>query len=253
MFGSCPRCGGQIHNHVQSVGLSVCKSCGWFESRNQLTSQVQNENRTMVALAVAAVTTLLVIAHSINWGQYSLEIPFLKTGQVFGILSQKSYDRLASICVDLGKYSCARTAYIDSFQNNHTPEPLAKLARLQVSMQETQVAMVTMAAYFRNGGKDADAAFLYGQLLEQSGNETEALKMYQASIQARPETLPIAATGAIIRILMKQGQYEDAHQRILEFQASAGNAKGYLNTELNQVEQALVLYKNGTKSKTKRS
>jgi hypothetical protein len=36
--------------------------------------------------------------------------------------------------------------------------------------------------------------------------------------------------------MMKQGRYQEARQRILAFHASAGNAKGFLNTELTQLD-----------------
>lgn len=243
MFGSCPRCGSGLHRNLNAIGLTICTSCGWTESRNQSATRVRNENRTMVVMAVSALALLLGIAHSINWGGHALEAPLLKLGQFTGTLSPMSYNRLAEICAELGKYSCARSAYIESAQNHRNPEPLAQLARLQVRMQETQAAMVTFGSYFRQGGKNADAAFLYGQLLEQAGQDAEALRLYQASIDGRPEALPIAATGAIVRIMMKQGRYEEAHAVLVAFHASAGNAKGYLNTELSQIEQALALYR----------
>ncbi len=64
--------------------------------------------------------------------------------------------------------------------------------------------------------------------------------------------LPIAATGAIVRILMKQGQYTEARTRITEFHKSADNAKGYLNTELTQIEQAIKLYGRSGKTQARR-
>lgn len=247
MFGSCPRCGSGLHRNLNAIGLTICTRCSWVESRNQSATRVRNENRTITMMAVSALALLLVVAHWINWGGHALEIPLLKLGQLTGTLSAKSYNQLAEICAELGKYSCARKAYIENSQKHGNPEPIAQLARLQVRMQETQAAMVTFGSYFRKGGKNADAAFLYGQLLEQAGQDAEALRMYQTSIDARPEVLPIAATGALVRIMMKQGRYEDAQALLVAFHSSAENAKGYLNTELSQIAQALTLYRSKTK------
>lgn len=256
-FGTCPRCNSQLHTNVMSGnikagGLAVCTECGWFESHAQADARVKTENQTIGLMITFTVSLLLVSAHMLSWGSHAFSIPTLKLGQWTGMLSSRGYDELAQACVDLGKYSCARTAMIENFQVHRTPEPLAKLARLQVRNQETQASMVTFSTYFRNGGKDGEAAILYGQLLEQAGHDAEALQMFELSIASRGTTLPIAATGGIVRIMMKQGRYEEARDRITAFHESAGNAKGYLNTELTQIEQAIKLYRPSAKSQARR-
>ena len=256
-FGNCPRCNSQLHTNVMSGdikagGLAVCTKCGWFESQAQAELRKRSENETITIMVTFAVSLLLVSAHMLSWGGHAFSIPMLKVGQWTGMLSARGYDELAQDCIDLGKYACARTAMIENFQVNKTPEPLAKLARLQVRLQETQAAMVTFATYFKNGGKDGDAALLYGQMLEQGGQDAEAIKMLEASIVARGNQLPIAATGAIVRIMMKQGRYDEAKTRIEQFQASAGNAKGYLNTELAQIEAAIKAYGHKPKLQARR-
>ncbi len=233
-------------------GLAVCSKCGWYESQAQAKLRIKTENQTITFMIAFAVSLLLITAHLINWGSHAYSIPGLKIGQWTGTLSARGYDELAQACVDLGKFECARTTYIENFKLNRTPEPLAKLARLQVRLQETQPAMATFNAYFKNGGTDGDAALLYGQLLEQSGQDAEAEKMLELSITSRGSMLPIAATGAIVRIMMKQGRYEEARTRIETFQASAGNAKGYLNSELAQIEQAIKIYKTTAKAQARR-
>lgn len=256
-FGTCPRCNSQLHTNVMSGniragGLAVCSKCGWYESHAQAAERVKTENQTITIMITFAVSLLLISAHMLSWGGHAFSIPMLKAGQWTGMLSSRGYDELAQVCMDLGKYPCARTAMIENFQIHRTPEPLAKLARLQVRTQETQAALVTFASYFKNGGKDGDAALLYGQMLEQAGQDAEALKMLEFSIAARGEQLPIAATGGIVRIMMKQGRYDEARERITQFHASAGNAKGYLNTELAQIEQAIKLYRPTAKAQARR-
>lgn len=249
LFGSCPRCASGLHKGLG--GFSVCSQCGWNESPNQGSARVKAENQAIKAMAITAVSLLLVMAHMLNWGAHAFSIPFLKVGQWTSLLSPQGYDELAQAYIDQGKYPGARTAYIDSFRTHRSAEPLAKLARLQVRLQDTQAAMATFQAYFQNGGKDGEAALLYGQLLEQGGQDNEAIKLFELSITLRPDQLPIAATGALVRIFMKQGRYIEAHEKLTAFQASAGNAKGYLNTELGQVEQAMAHYK--LKPRTKKT
>lgn len=256
-FGTCPRCNSQLHTNVMSGnikagGLAVCSKCGWFESQSQAQARVKAENQTIGLMIAVSVSILLLSAHMLSWGAHAFSIPGLKLGQWTGMLSSRGYNELADACIDLGKLSCARTALIENYQVHKTPEPLAKLARLQVRNQETQAAMATFGSYFRNGGKDGEAAILFGQLLEQAGQDAEALKMFELSISSRADQLPIAATGAIVRIMMKQGRYEEARERITAFHESAGNAKGYLNTELAQIEQAIKLYRPSAKSQASR-
>jgi tetratricopeptide (TPR) repeat protein len=241
-----------MSGNIHSGGLAVCSKCGWFESQSQAKARIKAENQTITIMIAFAVSLLLVSAHMVSWGGHAFSIPGLKIAQWTGLLSAGGYEELAQDCIDLNKYSCARTAYIESFQINRSPEPLAKLARLQVRMQETQAGMATFGTYFKNGGKDGEAALLYGQLLEQAGQDAEAEKMLELSIASRSNMLPIAATGAIVRIMMKQGRYDEARTRIETFQASAGNAKGYLNTELAQIEQAIKMYKPSAKAQARR-
>lgn len=254
-FGNCPRCSSQLHKDVMSGnikagGLAVCSHCGWFESHSQAQARMKAENQTITIMITFTVTLLLLAAHVVSWRGHASAIPFLKLAQYTGTLSSRGYDELANVYIDLGKLPGARATLIEQYQVHRTPEPLAKLARLQVRNQETPAAMVTFSSYFKNGGKDGEAALLYGQLLEQQGGQdAEAIKMFELSIASRPQQLPIAATGAIARIMIKQGRYEEAQDLITKFQESAGNAKGYLNTELAQIEQAIKLYRPAAKAK----
>lgn len=256
--GNCPRCSSELHKNVMSGnikagGLAVCTNCGWYESHSQAASRVKAENQSIALMIAFTVSVLLLSAHMLNWGQHAFSVPTLKLAQWTGVLSNPGYDELAQDYIDLGKLEGARTTLIEQFQVHRNPEPLAKLARLQVRVQQTPAAMLTFAAYFKNGGKDGEAALLYGQLLEQQGgNDAEAIRMMELSIASRPQTLPIAATGAIARIMMKQGRYDEARDLITKFQESAGNAKGYLNTELAQIEAAIKLYKPQMKAQARR-
>ncbi len=251
-YSHCPRCNHDLHTglisgNLQAGGLAVCTYCGWYESKAQARARIKSENQSIVAMVTATVSILLLTAHMLSWGAHAFSVPALKVGQWTGMLSKGGYDELAQMCTDLGKLTCARDAYIENFRKNRDLEALAKLARLQLRNQESQSAMSTFATYINAGGKNGEAALLYGQLLEQSGQDGEALRLMELSIESRPDQLPIAATGSIVRILMKQGRYEEARERLTRFHGSAGNAKGYLNTELSQIEQAIKLYRPGSR------
>jgi hypothetical protein len=160
-------------------------------------------------------------------------------------MNKQGYTELAEACIQLNKWDCAREAYIGMQQITKDGEGLLLLARLQVRLSEPQAAATTLATYFRLGGRDGDAALQYAALLEAQGDDASAMKYYEASIELRPKILPVQATTAIVRLLMKQGKYDQAQERILAFHESAENAKGYLNTELAQAESAMGQTKAG--------
>lgn len=246
-FGKCLRCNHELHTgiisgDIRSGGLAICTHCGWYESKAQEKANIKTENRAIVAMAITAVAVLALTAHMISWGGYAFSSPLLKIGQWTRTLGTQGYIELSEACLNLGKINCAKQALIDNYQQNRDLESLARLANIQVRNQETQSAMVTYAAYFNANGQNGEAALSYGQLLEQAGQDSEALRMMEQAISLRPDTLPITATGAIVRILMKEGRYAEAQDRLMRFHASAENAKGYLNTELSQIQQAIKLY-----------
>lgn len=233
--GFCPQCNSEIPAERQANGFAVC-SCGWFDGSTGEKSRKQNEKKAIFGLIGSAVVLVALWGHLLNWGPYAFSIPFTKIAQLTGTLSKEGYQDLAEACIRLNKWSCAQEAYLDLYRDSHDPEGIADLAHFQVRLKEYPAAMSTYASYFKAGGKNGEAALEYAHLLEESNQADMAFKYYEASIQMRPQILPINATTAIVRLLMKQGKYEDAYQRILDFHASAGNANGYLNTELAQLE-----------------
>jgi len=244
--GQCPVCGGEIHPpEFQSTlePMHLCKSCGWYESRQEMKVEEAQEKKTIWTMSAVAAALVIVSAHMISWGGGALEILPLKLQQWTGTLSSTGYYRIADLCLANGRAECARKAYLDSYLSAKDLEGLPKLATLQLAMKETQSAMTTLNTYFARGGKSPEAALSQGQLLEQSGRLDEALQMFELAIKSMaeqmPDRLPIAMTGAMVRVLMKQGKFEEAYKVVREFHGSAGNAQGYLNTELAQIEQVL--------------
>lgn len=251
--GQCPVCGGEIHPpefHSILEPMHLCKSCGWYESRQEQKAAEVQEKKTVWTMSAVAAALVIVSAHLISWGGGALEILPLKLQQWTGTLGSPGYFRIAELCLANGRAECARKAYLDSYLTAKDLEGLPKLASLQLALKESNAAMTTLNTYFARGGQNPEAALSQGQLLEQAGRLDEALKMFELAIKAMaeqmPDRLPIAMTGALVRVLMKQGQFEEAYKVVRAFHQSAGNAQGYLNTELAQIEQ--VLKKSGQSS-----
>lgn len=244
IHGFCPRCSAELTQDDHSAGFAICK-CGWYDNESAHQATEKNEKKTLGVLAGAAVALVLGYGHLVSWGSYAIQIPFVKVAQITGTLSPAGHDELAQACIVLNKWSCAKDAYVDLFHKTNDPQALAKLASLQSRLGETPAALATYTEYRRIGGKDGEALLRFGRLLEEAGQTDAAFDVLEESIAARPEVLPVQATGTIVRMLMKQGRYDEAHKRLVEFRKSAGNAAGYLNTEFAEVSAARSSKKSG--------
>ena len=103
-------------------------------------------------------------------------------------------------------------------------------------LKENDAALLTFERYFKVDGRDQTAAREYGKLLEDKGQNELALQYFEKSIDINGKTLPIHATAGIIRILMKQGLFDEAFQRIVEFHELADNAKGFFTNEYEELK-----------------
>jgi tetratricopeptide (TPR) repeat protein len=214
-------------------------TCGWINPKSSIRATNKAQTKTIKIMVTAAILVSLSFAHLAYWGAHSVSGPVLTVEAAMGSTASETYRELAKICIERNRWSCAREAYLNLQRLTKDGTGLIMLARLHVKLGEIQAALTTLGYYFRTGGQDGEAALQYAKLLESSGDLDSAIKYYDASVAMRPNVLPIQATTGSVRILIQQAKYEDAHNRIVEFQAGAENAKGYLNTELAQVEQAL--------------
>lgn len=236
--GNCPQCGSDIPRERYGTGYAICE-CGWYDVSSREQARKQAEKKVIHILIGASVAMVLMYAHLLSWGSYAVSIPFTKLAQVTGTLSKSGYEELAQACIELNKWDCAKDAYLGLYRKTGDSSGLASLAYLQTRLNERDAALSSYAAYVKVGGNDGISLLRYGKMLEEVGQMEQALVIYEKSITARPEILPVQATTAIVRHLIKKGQYEDAYARIIAFHESAGNAKGYLNTERLQLEEAL--------------
>lgn len=236
--GNCPQCGTHIPQDRYETGAAICE-CGWTDNSPAKRFDGEVEKKTIMGMVVFCLALLAFYGHAMSWGSYAVAIPFVKLQQVTGTLSTQGYRDLADACIGLNKWSCARTAYLEIYTSNRDPQGLADLGHFEVRLGNTPAALSAYASYFKVGGKSGIASLEYGKVLETAGQADAAIAQYEESIKAREATLPIQATAGIVRILIKQGKYEQAYQRITDFHASAENAKGFLNTELAQLESTL--------------
>lgn len=242
--GNCPQCGSHIPQDRYLNGTAICE-CGWTDSTSIKLRMLDVERKTIYGMIAGCLAIVAFYAHMVNWGSYAFAIPFVKLQQVTGTLSVQGARDLANVCIELNKWNCARNAYLGIYRSHGNVEGLADLGHFEIRMGDAAAAMNAYAGYFKYGGKDGLAALDYAKVLESSGQVDRAIEYYDLSVKERPTKLPVQATAGIVRILIKQGKYEEAYSRIITFHNGSENAKGFLNTELTQLETQLNTYANG--------
>ena len=186
---------------------------------------------------VAAAFLIVVLGgYAASLGEHVVSYPFLKLRYHTGTLSKHGYDELANVSVELGKYEGAQRAHLAQFKSYGDAQALAKLGKLQLRLGENKAAASTYSVYFDRGGTDWEAAYLYGGLLDRLGKSEDALKFFELAVTQSEQRLPVLSTTAIVRLLIKQGRYKEAHARVIAFRSASDQAKGYLNTELKQLK-----------------
>lgn len=226
-------------NNPNSETVVMC-TCGWKDRIVERETERHRDFQTAIKMGFSAVGVFVLALHFIKWGGDSFSIPFYRLGQVTGMLSGDGYLSLARTCISAGQWECAENAYLQAFLKTKNPDSLATLASLQLRQQKNDLAIEHYSAYVKNGGRDIQAHLEYAALLESKHRVNEAMDIYKNAIEFTPANkLPVQATAGLVRLEIKMERYTRAMNRILEFHELAPNAKGYLNTELDQVRSIL--------------
>lgn len=204
-----------------------------------LVHEKNGQRKVQKSLTLATAILAAVILYLFSYGRFALELPAMKIMQITGQLSPDGYLKLAQIHIDLGQFQAAEAAVIEVYKLNQDPVALARLAQMTRKLGDSKKSEKYYQTYFKAGGKDPEFALEYGALLEKNNQPQEARAQYETAIEWSGESLPIRATGALVRLLMQSRQNEVAFRTVVQFHNMAENAKGYLNTERAQLEAVL--------------
>lgn len=233
----CHQCGADLTIDPRLGPASICK-CGWQDPRPMAQNQEKWDRKLSLQLLGFALVTFYTFAHLAMWGSFPIQGPILKLKQTMAISPRATNLELASICIELANWDCAKNAYYNLYHSGD-PAGLVHLGRLQMRLKENDAAFISFDRYFQAGGKDLTAARDFGKLLEEKGQNELAIQYFEKSIDPKADTLPIYATAGIVRVLMKKGMKEEAMQRILDFHELADNAKGYFGAEYEQLSKTV--------------
>lgn len=234
----CPRCETYIAPERRVNGFAICE-CGWSDNTPFLLAWTKIEEATIRRLLAFAILLAAFYAHLVSWNQHAFSVPGIYALKWTDRLSGDGYRRLAAICVDLNKWTCADRAYLDLYMKKHDVSALADLASLRVRRGESERAEKAFRSYFRAGGDDPEVSYAFAHFLEQHDQAPEALHYYTQAVESSPHRFNTRATAGLLRVLMNQGQYADAYKAVVAFQRKGGVAREYFNEERSRLQRLL--------------
>jgi tetratricopeptide (TPR) repeat protein len=166
----------------------------------------------MVALGVFLLSGLIQIT---QWNQYALEIIPLKTFALMGTATENDFGRLAEICLERHKYSCALDAYTNQVKiNPQNLEARLSLGLLQVKLGDLDAATATLSAYLKNGGDEPRARFELGKAYSKIGQPKKALSQFEGLLRERASVFQVSVTREYVNTLMQTKKWSQAKHTI---------------------------------------
>lgn len=193
---------------------------------------VEKDQKSVIGTMIAiGLVMILCFFHMMSWGKHATSIIPLKVKTSLNMGSASDFRKLAQACADTGRFDCAEQSYLYEYEISRDTEVVGELAAFQLKSENYEGAANTFVKYYQLDGKNPNYAFFYGQTLEKLGQKDRAARAYHLSIKQNPDMLSLNATSALVRLLMSEGKFTQAHKVVTQFHSGAENAKGYLNEE----------------------
>lgn len=235
----CPRCDSYLPPERRVNGYAIC-TCGWSDSTPAAIAWTDIQQRTIYSLIAFVIVSSTLYAHFANWGRHALAGPALTVREWTGTLPKDGYRRLAVMCKELGKWSCAEKAYLGLHEKKGETRALVDLAEMRSSRGQIELALDAYRSYFNAGGRESSVATDFARLLETKGEEKEALRYYGKAVTYSRNKFNVQATAGVLRVLYKNGQYADAYKLIQAFHRKGPAARHYFNEERSRLETILT-------------
>jgi predicted Zn-dependent protease len=155
--------------------------------------------------------------------------------------SEADLSHIADICIDLKKPSCAIDALTQaSQQQTVSQKSLFRLGKIFWQTQQATKAIAPLSAYFKRGGKELEAAFIFAQALSQTKNFEKSDEYFRFILNSKPNTLQITVTQAYVQMLKDSNQLGRALSLIKEFRKKGENTGLFMNRELKEIQQMMA-------------
>ncbi|MCB0407394.1 MAG: hypothetical protein KDD34_04260 [Bdellovibrionales bacterium] len=238
-FGHCPACNQQIPQERYFNDSVICE-CGWNRSLKAKAVSAKQTDRTCIAIFIFAALLIGSFIQAVNWDKYFFTIIPLKTQQVLGMASAQQLTKIADICMERKKYTCAEQAYADAYKKEPTNlTHLEKLGELQVKQELMLSATKTYDLYFGANGNSFEAKYNYAKALAATNNTEKAEKYFKEVLNAKPDTLQITVTRHYINMLVKNDELTKAKRVIEHFRKQGSNTGLFMDKEYKEIKDKL--------------
>ena len=194
-------------------------------------------------MVAASIAFLMLLFHFSNWGPDSASIVYLKTAEVLRLAGPKQYNQLFEVCKRGNKHDCMENTLKRYYESTGEPEQLKALALFQLKREKTTPALQTYKKYFSVTGDtpiDAQSAFNYAKLLEQSNQPEEALVYYGEILsQQEKHIVPVNAVRNKLHILIQLDRQQEALQLVKQYKSLKHEDK-YLKQEIALWEKQIL-------------
>ncbi|MCC7405099.1 MAG: hypothetical protein IT288_11935 [Bdellovibrionales bacterium] len=237
----CPRCHLVIPPERWLERPTICPHCGLVFSRNDEATQHFVNRRFRQIAGVFSVGLVAAFIHIVTWDNHFMTVIPLKAGQLLGLANIQDLVELAKICDLRQNPGCAEASLTDAVRL--APRQLElkeKLGKIRHQMGKHQAAVEVFTAYFNQGGRGLETAFLLAQSLQDLQRREEAAHYYEYILANQPDSLQISVTQKYVHLLSEMGQYSRAIKAIEAVRRRGPSAAYFLDHELKDLKKKLA-------------
>lgn len=228
----CNRCRQEIAVERTRLSPIVCDNCGQVASRNEYHVEEGIQRSFTVITAVSSAAIIAVFVALASWGSYALTGPLLKLREWTWTHSKASTTRLADICMELKKYSCAEEALESLYKKQKDASAGLRLGKLQMQQKRYRLAAETYKSYFaQKRPTNLEAHYLYGRALAEMGQIDAAARQFDIVLRAKPDVLQVTVAQNYVRYLVQANRVAQARQVIQRIRSRGQTASMFMDSE----------------------
>lgn len=235
-FGACPQCKMDISAERKKLNPVVCNHCGYSSANDE---RVQKDIERKNIIAFVGLSIFLIAAHIqlMNWDKHSLSIIPIVLKETVGAASSADYESKAQICMDLKKYDCVESAYIQTAKIE--PTLWKRAGDFEMKRGKFAEAARSYFPLFQNGKvQDIEVSYNYAKALAAIGQVDEAISYFDAILAARPDVLQVTVVQNYVKLLMQHQRYDQAQVLISKVRKSSGPAgESFMDNEFKQIKE----------------
>lgn len=217
----------QTHCQICYQGSS-CRCFGGPKKKGEFKSVL-----AMIGIAVLMVVTFL---HTVTWNTHALSVVVIKVKAITGIADSDDYKKMASICFDRKKYSCAEDSLISALKlNDKDTDSWGHLGELQHRLGKFELAAKALETYQAQGGKDIDSIYTLAKSYMELKQSEKALDTLTALLRTKPDTLQVTVTRSYVEALMQANKWKQAKKVIEKTRGTSASYNMFMNGEYRLV------------------